>query len=404
LHKSFTKRVGTGLFRAAACLAFLSLAACASFPAGGPTSAAIDKAGSLTVAGAPIRVVDVNDTIARQVQAAHQIPPLSQVIGDAPPTETVIGPGDVLQVTVWEAPPAVLFGGNMSFGSTAAPGIPGAIVQQQSAIPPLTVDENGRIRLPFAGSIVAAGRTPSEVEQEIVRRLHGMAHEPQVAVTIARNESSTVAVMGDVKASGRIPLSPRGERLLDILAGAGGVSQPVNKTAVQVARGSRVGSVPLETIVRDPDQNIRLGPNDVVTVLYQELSFTALGATGKSEEIPFESTGISLAQALARSGGLRDDRANPRGAFVFRFESPAALGPGVVAQGPRMADGRVPVIYRFDLRNPASMFAAQDFPIRDKDIVYVSTAPASDLQRFMGILSSMAFTIIGLGQAIPSVP
>jgi polysaccharide export outer membrane protein len=50
------------------------------------------------------------------------------------------------------------------------------------------------------------------------------------------------------------------------------------------------------------------------------------------------------------------------------------------------------------------MFAAQDFPIRDKDIVYVSTAPASDLQRFMGILSSMAFTIIGLGQAIPSVP
>lgn len=386
------------------CLACLSLASCASFPASGPTSGAINKAGALVVAGAPIRVVDVNDAVARRVAAAHQIPPLSQVIGNAPPIETVIGPGDILQVTVWEAPPAVLFGGNMSFGSTTAAGIPGAIVQQQQAIPPLTVDENGRIRLPFVGSVVAAGKTPSELEHEIARRLTGMAHDPQVSVGITRNESATVAVMGDVKASGRIPLTPRGERLLDILAGAGGVSQPVNKTAVQVARGSKVGSVPLETIVRDPSQNIRLGPDDVVTVLYQELSFIALGATGKSDEIPFESTGISLAQALARSGGLKIDQANARGAFVFRFEDPAALDPAVVAQSPKTTDGRVPVIYRFDLRNPATMFAARDFPIRDKDIVYVSTAPASDLQRFVSILSSMAFTVIGLGQALPSVP
>ena len=90
-----------------------------------------------------------------------------------------------------------------------------------------------------------------------------------------------------------------------------------------------------------------------------------------------------------------------RGAFVFRYEDPAALDPAVAASSPRTPDGRVPVIYRVDLRNPATLFAAQNFPMRNKDILYVSTAPLSDLQRFVSILSSMAFTFIGLGQAVP---
>jgi hypothetical protein len=41
--------------------------------------------------------------------------------------------------------------------------------------------------------------------------------------------------------------------------------------------------------------------------------------------------------------------------------------------------------------------------MRDEDILYVSSAPVSDLQRFVSILSSMAFTFIGLGEAIPRV-
>jgi len=392
------------LTRTAACLVLLSLASCASFSAIGPSSASISKADRVTVAGAPIKVVDLTDQAARQVASAYQTPPLSQTIGDAPPTQTVIGPGDILQVTVWEAPPAVLFGGYNTFGSAGSPAMTGTVIQQQSTIPPLTVDENGRIRLPFAGSIPAAGRTPAEVEREITSRLVGMAHLPQVSVGIVQNASSTVAVLGNIKTNGRVPITPRGERLLDIIAAAGGVSNPVTKTAIEVQRDAKVGYVPLSTLLRDPSQNVRVGPHDVVTVLYQDFSFTALGATSTSGEIPFESTGISLAQALARVGGLKDTRANARGAFVFRFEKPSALDPAVAAVSPRTPDGRVPVIYRVNLRDPASLFAAQDFPMRDKDVIYVSTAPLSDLQNFVSILSSMAFTAIGLGKALPSIP
>jgi polysaccharide export outer membrane protein len=392
------------LIRVVACLVPLSLASCASFSAIGPSSASISKADRVTVAGAPIKVVDLTDQGARQVASAYQLPPLSDTIGDAPPTETVVGPGDVLQVTVWEAPPAVLFGGYTSLGSAGSPSITGTVIQQQSSIPPLTVDESGRIRLPFAGSIQAAGRTPAEIEREVRNRLSAMAHLPQVSVGIVQNSSSTVAVLGAIKTSGRVPITPRGERLLDIIAAAGGVSNPVTKTAIEVQRDSKVGYVSLSNLLRDPVQNVRLGPRDVVTVLYQDFSFTALGAISTSGEIPFESTGITLAQALARVGGLKDTRANARGAFVFRFEKPSAVDPAVAAVSPRTPDGRIPVIYRINLRDPASLFAAQDFPIRDKDVIYVSTAPLSDLQNFVSILSSMAFTAIGLGQALPSLP
>ncbi len=210
--------------------------------------------------------------------------------------------------------------------------------------------------------------------------------------------------MGAVGRSGRVPIMPGSERLLDIIGSAGGAAQPADKVTVQIARGGRVAYFPLEAVFRDPAQNIRLSPDDIVTLLHQaQFSFTALGATGTSAEIPFESTGITLAQALGRVGGLREDRANARAAFIFRFEQPAAVEPIIAAQSPRTVDGRIPVIYRIDLREPTSFFAAQKFPMRDEDILYVSNAPLSDLQRFVSILSSIAFTFIGLGEAIPRV-
>lgn len=170
---------------------------------------------------------------------------------------------------------------------------------------------------------------------------------------------------------------------------------------IEVTRAGRVAYMPLESIIRNPAENIRLGPNDVVQAVYQPFSFIALGATSTSAEIPFEATGLTLSQALGRVGGLKDDRANVKGAYIFRFEDPAALDPAVAATAHRTPDGRIPVIYRIDLRKATTLFAAQRFPMRDKDVLYVSSAPLTDLQRFVGILSSLAFTLIGLGQAVP---
>jgi polysaccharide export outer membrane protein len=177
------------------------------------------------------------------------------------------------------------------------------------------------------------------------------------------------------------------------------VKQPVGKMSLQITRGTQLRTLPLEQIIRDPKQNVRLQPGDVVTALFQPLSFTSLGATGRQDEIPFEAQGISLAQALGRVGGVTDTRSDPHGVFIFRFEPQSALTwpkqPAAVTP-----DGNVPVIYRLDLSNPESFFAMQSFPMHHKDIVFVSNAPIADLQKFLNVVFSITFPLINAANAL----
>jgi len=217
-------------------------------------------------------------------------------------------------------------------------------------------------------------------------------------VLLTRNLSSTVTVVGEVTLSTRVPLTAAHERLLDALAVAAGVKQPVSKTTIQITRGAGVYALPLETIIQDPKQNVSLQSGDVITALFQPLSFTALGATGKNDEINFETQGISLAQALARSGALIDSRSNPSGVFVFRLEqrSEAASGQGAdaVATPTTTAQHLVPVVYRVDLKDPRSLFWIQSFPMRDKDVLYVSNAPVAELQKFLNLIFTLAYPVL----------
>jgi polysaccharide export outer membrane protein len=190
---------------------------------------------------------------------------------------------------------------------------------------------------------------------------------------------------------------PGNERLLDALAAAAGVRQPVNKMTIQVTRADNVYSLPLETIIRDPRQNVPLQPGDVVTALFQPYSFTALGATGKNEEVNFETQGITLAQALARSGGLIDSRSNATGVFIFRFEPKAALN---WPHQPVMttAEGMVPVVFRIDLTDPRGFFLIQSFPMENRDVLYVSNAPITEIQKSLNVLFSVIYPILAFKQ------
>jgi polysaccharide export outer membrane protein len=209
-------------------------------------------------------------------------------------------------------------------------------------------------------------------------------------------------VLGDVATSGRVPLTPRGERLLDVLAQAGGTRQAVDRMTVQVTRGDQSVTMPLQTVVRDPRQNIVLQRDDVVTALYQPYSFTVLGAAGRNEEVRFEGVGLSLSQALGRIGGLQDMRADPKGVFLFRWEQPdrvrGLLGPQAVLP----VEGPVPVIYRVDLIEPQTFFAAQNFAMKNGDVVFISNSPAADFQRFVNILASSVLPAISVSNSVRS--
>jgi len=366
---------------------------CSTLPSSGPSASHVEDApDEKNVAG--IQIIDVTDAVARKLFVSQQPSLFSEALGTTVPTGYVVGAGDVLDVSIWEAPPAMLFG-----SATIEPR--GAATARLTTFPEQMVNSDGLINIPFAGQVQAGGRSPFQIEAEIMQRLQRKANQPQVLVRVVRNNTANVTIVGEVSSSTRMPLTARGERLLDALAAAGGVRQPVNKITLQVTRGSQVQALPLDTIIRDPLQNILLQPGDVITSLFQPLSFTVLGATGKNEEVNFEAQGISLAQALARAGGLQDSRADAKGVFIFRFEQAQAVDTAGKAAA-TTPDGRIPVIYRVDLKNPATFFVAQGFPIKNRDVLYVSNAPAAELQKFLNLVVSVVYPIANVINLAPA--
>ena len=387
------RRASCVLLKASFVAAFsVAMNGCANFsmwmPTAGPNAAQIAQAPQLTTITG-IQVIDVTDAVARKVLASQHSSLFSETLKNAV-TSGSVGAGDVLEVSIWETPPASLFGSSVPDPRT------GASTSRAISLPEQMVNQAGIINVPFVGAVRAAGLSPQEIEVAIAKALKDKAHEPQILVRVIRNASSNVTVVGEVAASVRMPLTAKGERLLDALAAAGGVRLPVGKITLQVTRDSQVQSLPLDSIIQDPRQNITLQAGDVITALHQPLSFIVLGATSKNEELSFEAQGISLAQALARAGGLQEQRANPQGLFIFRFEEASALindkGPDGMPL-PMTPEGRVPVVYRVDLSDPAMFFVAQGFPIRNKDVLYVSNAPAAELQKFLNMVMSIVSPI-----------
>ena len=370
-----------------------TLAGCGSFlPSSGPSATRVNHS-SDSNRFKDIQIVELTDGVVQKLILFQKQNLFSETFAERAISTQEIGAGDVIEVSIWEIPPS-LFGGviiGQSSGSGAA---------QMTRFPEQMVSLDGTINIPFAGQIPVAGFSTQQIEANIKRSLRGKANQPQVLVRMVRNNAANVTVVGEVVASLRMPLTARRERLLDALAATGGVRQPVNKMTLQLTRGSRVEALPLETIIRDPRQNITLQPDDVVTLLFQPLSFTALGAVGKNEEISFEAQGISLAQALGRIGGLQDSRADAQGIFIFRFESPKLFGKNGNAISTGFG-GLIPVIYRVNLKDPASFFLAQHFTMQNRDILYVSNASSSDLQRFLSLLVSVVYPVVHVIDALP---
>ncbi|MFM1988724.1 MAG: hypothetical protein RJA99_1681 [Pseudomonadota bacterium] len=373
----------------------LVLAGCnTQMPTAGPHTDQVFDSLKAPVAAGSVQIVNLDANVARALLSRQQQASFADSLGNAAPSDrsTVIGVGDVLDVSLWEAPPATLFG-----VGPVDPRMPSTV--RSTSLPEQVVDRDGNIRVPFAGTIRAIGRSPQEVQAEIVRNLRGKANQPDAIVRIVRYASSMVTVVGEVSNSVRMPLTPLGERVLDALAQAGGVRQPVNRMTVQVTRGEQFVAMPLDQVIRDPRQNVQLRGGDVVTALYQPLSFSALGATGKNEEIAFEAQGITLAQALARAGGMNDARSDPKGVFVFRFEPSDALE--WPTQPVRATpEGRVPVVYRINLANAESFFVMQSFRMRDRDVMYVSNAPAVELQKFLNLVFTVTYPVLNTIQVV----
>ena len=369
--------------------------ACSTIPSSGPSARVVSKIsannGSGEVLSGQALVVDLSAEVSDRLKMYADRSSFADLWGGEDNVD-VIGQGDVIEVSIWEAPPAVLFGGSLNQI--------GASGSQVTRLPEQMVDHMGRISVPFIGQIGVSGLSPRQVEKTIVNRLSKMAHQPQVVVRQIRNNSANVTIIRE-GSSVRMPLTGKNERVLDAVAAIGGV-QAVNKISIQLTRGAQVRTLPLMSITKDPRQNIILRPSDVITAINQPWSFVVLGATGRNDEISFEGEGISLIQALGRIHGLNDARADANGVFIFRYEDADRVSVWNT-NGVAQSNQKLPVVYRANLRDPNTFFYAQNFMINDKDILYVSNAPASELQKFLQIVFSITSPVTGTASTINSI-
>ena len=373
---------------AIALLTATAVSGCSILPAAGPTTSAIEGGADVATAEGLFARYEIIDITPALVEALRTRPLDSLLVtfGDSRPAlEPVIGVGDYVSVQVWEAGSGGLFSGllvsdRFSAGSKSA------------MIPEQVVGPDGGITVPYAGRIKVVGRRTQDVQALIETELAGKAIQPQVLVSVTKPISQSATVTGEGAMGMRVPLSGRGDRLLDVIAQAGGVRTPVSETFVRLSRGNRTVTVPMTTVVANPRENIFVRPNDTLTLVRDPQTFLAVGALGNTTEVPFTADGLTLSQALARASGLREFQADPAGVFIFRYE-PAAVVRRLRPNSPLLASGQVPVVYRVNLRDAQGMFLTQSFRMRNRDLVYVSSSPFAELGKVLGVFSTVASPI-----------
>ncbi len=367
------------------------LGGCSILPSQGPLANEVTKESVGPDGEARYAIIDLTQRV-QDILSRYSDTTFLGKFGDhrPPPTQTV-GVGDGLAITVFEAASGGLF---------SAPALGGVTAGSHSAqIPTQIVARDGTITVPYADRVRVVGLTTHQIEQAIVRNLAGKAIEPQALVTIANGISNSVTVTGEVTSGARVPLTEKGDRLLDVIAEVGGVRGAANETFITLNRGLGTATVPLQALLNNPRENIYVRAGDVITLTHNPQWFSAFGATGRNFVITFDAQGLSLAEGLAKAGGLLDLGADPEGVFLLRPEPSnivRQLDPSYpIAEGQKTVN----VVYRANMRDANTYFIARNFALHHRDILYVATAQANQLQKALTVLNSATGTVYNVSVA-----
>jgi polysaccharide biosynthesis/export protein len=357
-------------------------------PDAGPNALAV-KSG-VTWNGPPYGLVKLSPEV---VNILEEYGPrtLSATFGDnRPPPEIKLGIGDIVSVSIFEAAAGGLY-------IPAEAGVrPGNFV----ALPNQPIDIHGNIFVPYAGQIPAAGKTPAQVDQEIVDRIKNRAIEPQAVVALVTQNSSLITVIGEVNNSttasptGRVVPQPSGERLLDVITRAGGLKDQGQDTWVVLERHGRRDTVPFGSLIYEPGNNVWAWPNDTIYLYKEPQTFLAFGASGLQGQFPF-SAGVTssawrmtLAEAVADAGGLLDLQADPGSVFLYRRE-PRELAEKLGVDCSKMDGPTVPIVYSVSFSDPAGYFLATRVQMHNKDVIFAANAQSVEITKFTTFLNAL---------------
>ncbi|WP_031293658.1 polysaccharide biosynthesis/export family protein [Sphingobium sp. HDIP04] len=362
------------------------LAGCATLPSNGPTGGQVRKTALSPDNGSPIQLVPIQ-TIADVPNPDAAVSPTALLPELAPPPTDMIGPGDILDINIYEAGVTLFANGGGAAGLNQIAASPGVQVQK---LPPTRVDDLGDITIPYAGTLHVAGITTGEVEAMIRNSLARLSQNPQVIVTLSQAITNSIIVGGEVARPGRLVLQTNRETLSDVIALAGGYRGEAKDLLVRIVRGEQSVDVRINDLIENPNLDIRAYPGDRLMLIDDPRTFSVLGASGRVEQVPFRRSTVSLAEAIATAGGVNPGIGNPAAIFVFRY----------------VRDGQgneVPKVYHINMMKTGSYFFAQRFAMRDKDVLYFGNAAANQPSKLIQLISQLFSPILTVTSAVQTV-
>lgn len=363
--------------RTAASLMIVALlAGCSTLPRDGPSGRSVVEGGSSPERAGDYAIVNLDFALSERLKAAPPPSFSSLALASSEAPTDVIGVGDTLAISIFE-PGGGLFGGRSNTTETSG----------QQTLPPLVVSRDGLVPVPFAGNVSVQGLTPAQASAAVRRALIGKVANPQVIVTVAGNTSNAVTVLGEVRNPGRQPLSANHDRILDVLAAAGGSSRSIYDVNVQIQREGRTYIAPMAIVTTEFNENVRLQRGDQVNLVYKPRRFSSFGAFNAVARSELPPGPLTLAEALSGVGGLDSNLADAKSVLVFRFERPETAQLLGIQQA-ATARG-VPVVYRLNLNEGEGFFIASNFQIEPDDIIYAPRAGAAEMRKFFEFVQSM---------------
>jgi len=320
-----------------------------------------------------------------EVDNSAALPPVREDIRprmtDLPPPSTdMVGPGDVLGISIYESG-VTLFSSSGGASGASAMNVDAGVKAQE--LPAIRVNDDGDISVPYAGVIRVLGKTTAEIEAQIRRGLRGISQNPQVIVTRREIIGNAIIVGGEVAKPGRLVLQTNRESLTDVIALSGGYKGRANDLILRVMRRGAVNDMRLSSLLDDPSRDIRAYPGDHISLLSKPYSYSILGAAGRLEQMPFPIAQTTLAQAIAGAGGPNPNTGDPAAIFVFRYED----------------EGRRPVVYHINMMQPGAYFLAQNFQMEDKDMLYFGNARANQPSKMVQLISQLFTPIMTVTSA-----